>query len=82
MWYPLFLAEKAAKIVEVTMHNMATMLQGSSDDSKMMLSSLLESGSEKQKGKKEHVILLGTGWGAAAFLKTIDTGIYHVTVVR
>mmetsp|Transcript_6252 Transcript_6252/g.15560 ORF Transcript_6252/g.15560 Transcript_6252/m.15560 type:complete len:613 (-) Transcript_6252:398-2236(-) len=30
---------------------------------------------------KEHIVVLGTGWGAAAFLKNIDTDKYRVTVV-
>jgi hypothetical protein len=84
--YPLFLAEKAAEIVEATVHDVATMLlQGSSDSSKMMSSSSLEddSGStSSDKRTKERIVILGTGWGAAAFLKAIDTDIYHVTVVR
>ena len=30
---------------------------------------------------KEEVVVLGTGWGAAAFLKNIDTDKYDVTVI-
>ena len=30
---------------------------------------------------KEQVVVLGTGWGAAAFLKNIDTDKYDVTVI-
>jgi len=30
---------------------------------------------------KEELVVLGTGWGAAAFLKNIDTDKYHVTVI-
>jgi NADH:ubiquinone reductase (non-electrogenic) len=32
-------------------------------------------------GKKEKVVVLGTGWGAASFLKGIDTNLYDVTIV-
>lgn len=32
-------------------------------------------------GNKEHLIVLGTGWGAASFLKNIDTDKYDVTVI-
>ena len=31
--------------------------------------------------QKEHIIVLGTGWGAASFLKTIDCNKYDVTVI-
>lgn len=31
--------------------------------------------------KREKVVVLGTGWGAAAFLKGIDTSLYDVTVI-
>jgi NADH dehydrogenase FAD-containing subunit len=31
--------------------------------------------------QKEHLVVLGTGWGAAAFLKNIDTDKYDVTVI-
>lgn len=31
--------------------------------------------------KKERVVLLGTGWGAVSFLKSIDTTLYDVTVI-
>lgn len=30
---------------------------------------------------KEHLVVLGTGWGAASFLKNIDTDKYDVTVI-
>ncbi|KAL3893384.1 MAG: hypothetical protein SGARI_008205, partial [Bacillariaceae sp.] len=41
-------------------------------------------GSEKSSFnsvKREKVVVLGTGWGAAAFLKGIDTSLYDVTVI-
>jgi hypothetical protein len=31
--------------------------------------------------QREKIVVLGTGWGAAAFLKGIDTSLYDVTVV-
>jgi hypothetical protein len=77
--YPLFLAEKAAEIMEAAVHDMTTMF-----DSKSSSSSLLkqEDTNVSSKQKKERIVILGTGWGAASFLKTIDTDIYAVTVVR
>lgn len=31
--------------------------------------------------RKERVVVLGTGWGAASFLKGIDTNLYDVTII-
>jgi hypothetical protein len=31
--------------------------------------------------KRERIVVLGTGWGAVSFLKTIDTNLYDVTVI-
>ena len=30
---------------------------------------------------KERIVVLGTGWGAASFLKDIDTSLYDVTII-
>jgi hypothetical protein len=63
--YPLFLAEKAAEILEST-------VDGFLKDS---------SATPRPNGAKERIVVLGTGWGAASFLKDIDTSMYDVTVV-
>lgn len=68
--YPLFLAEKAAEIVEATVDG----LRGKSDDQQAAAPA-------PNNTDKERVVVLGTGWGAASFLKGIDTGLYDVTVV-
>ena len=31
--------------------------------------------------QKEKIVILGTGWGAASFLKTVDDTLYDVTVI-
>lgn len=31
--------------------------------------------------KRERIVVLGTGWGAVSFLKTVDTSLYDVTVI-
>lgn len=36
---------------------------------------------DKKEAQKERVVVLGTGWGATAFLKNIDTELFDVTVV-
>lgn len=65
--YPLFLAEKAAEISE-------RMIGG-------MVKSITKEKRAPKSGKKEKVVVLGTGWGAAAFVKDIDTDLYDVTVI-
>jgi hypothetical protein len=37
--------------------------------------------STKAPVKKEKIVVLGTGWGASAFLKDIDTDLYDVTII-
>jgi hypothetical protein len=61
--YPLFLAEKAAEILEST-------IQG-----------ITGKGGAVNNKEKERIVILGTGWGAAALLKGIDTNLYDVTVI-
>ena len=63
--YPLFLAEKAAIIVEDTIASFTKKDEAASNS----------------ETKKERIVVLGTGWGAAAILKEIDTNKFDVTVV-
>ena len=63
--YPLFLAEKAVEIIE---HTLDDLVKGSSIES-------------QPNGSKEKIVVLGTGWGAASFLKDVDTSKYDVTVI-
>ena len=67
--YPLFLAEKAAGLAEEA----AFKLSGSSSAENIYVNGELP--------KKEKVVVLGTGWGAAAFLKDVDMSKYDVTVI-
>lgn len=67
--YPLFLAEKALEIIEGTLGGFYTGTSGQKDTS-------FTTG-----GTKEKIVILGTGWGAAAFLKGIDASHYDVTVI-
>jgi NADH dehydrogenase FAD-containing subunit len=39
------------------------------------------SSSSRKEKEKETIVVLGTGWGAASFLKNVDTDKYDVTVV-
>ncbi len=63
--YPLFLAEKGTMIVEEAISSVFK-------EDKIPLSN---------GAKKERIVVLGTGWGAAAFLKDVDTDRYDVTVI-
>jgi len=66
--YPLFLAEKAAGLAE----EIAFKTFGSSSEDIYVNGEL---------PTKEKVVVLGTGWGAAAFLKDVDMSKYDVTVI-
>lgn len=70
--YPLFLAEKGALLLEDAISSFAKFRDSES-----------EGGWENpdHENKKEKIVILGTGWGAAAFLKEIDTSLYDVTVI-
>lgn len=64
--YPLFLAEKGAILAEQVIDSVFH-----SKEKRVVAST----------EKKERLVILGTGWGAAAFLKDIDMDKYDVTVV-
>ena len=65
--YALFLIEKAAEILEGIVGGMSKKMDGAKRYPKL--------------GRKEQVVVLGTGWGAASFVKDIDTDLYDVTVI-
>ena len=65
--YPLFLAEKAAEFVEMSLD----------DITKSFNAAPTVSGN----AEKERIVILGSGWGAASLLKEIDTNLYDVTVI-
>lgn len=64
--YPLFLAEKAIEIAEHAVDDIFKTSNQYEDD---------------LDDRREKVVVLGTGWGAASFLKDIDTSKYEVTVI-
>ncbi len=72
--YPLFLAEKGASLL-------VDPLLPSSTSSSPSMSTSSSSSSSGEENKKETIVVLGTGWGAASFLKNINTDKYDVTVV-
>jgi len=73
--YPLFLAEKGVEIIEDTVDNLLGGIGGV--DKKEVVND--NDGIQQQQ--REKVVVLGTGWGAAAFLKGIDSSQYDVTVI-
>lgn len=79
--YPLFLAEKAAEIAEMAVHGL---LHSNKKQHTYQSSTVSPRGTSSQDWKsatKERVVVLGSGWGAASFLKEIDTDQYDVTVI-
>jgi hypothetical protein len=70
--YPLFLAEKAAKYLFDDIWNPPRRLK---EDAK------LSQQFKHDTSEKEKVVILGAGWGSAAFLKGIDTERYDVTII-
>mmetsp|Transcript_11414 Transcript_11414/g.17163 ORF Transcript_11414/g.17163 Transcript_11414/m.17163 type:complete len:640 (-) Transcript_11414:60-1979(-) len=74
--YPLFLAEKAAYVVD----DLVSFVDDFSSKSSVQVGNGGNT-SSKVNGTKERVVVLGTGWGAAAFLKEIDTEMFDVTVI-
>lgn len=79
--YPLFLLEKAAEFAETTATDLTTWASSfgvSVGGTSTSISSNGENGSSKNK---EKVVILGTGWGGASFLKEIDTDLYDVTII-
>mmetsp|Transcript_15989 Transcript_15989/g.22782 ORF Transcript_15989/g.22782 Transcript_15989/m.22782 type:complete len:658 (-) Transcript_15989:363-2336(-) len=68
--YPLFIAEKAAILVEDFLHSISR--GGNNEELEL---------SSDGAATKEKIVILGTGWGSAAFLKEIDTSKFDITVI-
>ena len=77
--YPLFLLEKGVEVLESAVSDMAQLIQ----DTGLKLGSdaSLTSVGDVSKNQKERIVILGTGWGGASFLKDINTDLYDVTVI-
>ena len=74
--YGLFLAAKGASLfLDPIFGSSTTSNASSSSSSSSSVAPLLH------ETKKESIIVLGTGWGAASFLKNINTDKYDVTVI-
>lgn len=71
--YPLFIAEKAAILIQDTIDAIDSVLNKNDASYDEFIG--------KDDIIKERVVILGTGWGAAAFLKEIDTTRFEVTVI-
>lgn len=77
--YPIFLAEKAAELVESQFKGWCKPFKVKNEP--LNLVSKSENIASYNREGKERIVILGTGWGAAAFLKDIDTDLYKVTVI-
>ena len=71
--YPLFMAEKAAELAETTVAGLAKAFTGGR--------SAVSAEPTNGAAVKERIVILGTGWGAASFVKDIDTNLYDITVI-
>lgn len=67
--YPLFIAEKAA----IFLDELLKPINGREGVSAITI--------DGTSPKKEKIVVLGTGWGAASFLKEIDSSKFDVTVI-
>jgi len=67
--YPLFVAEKIAGVVDGAIHGLTKLSSGDSNND------------NKLTKTKEHVVVLGSGWGAASFISELDPDLYDITVI-
>jgi hypothetical protein len=72
--YPLFLAEKAVEFAENSVKGLCKPFKVTKKNLAMY------SNDESDTGKKR-IVVLGSGWGACAFLKDIDTDLFDVTII-
>lgn len=69
--YPLFLMEKGVEIVEDIVDGL---FKNNNNNKEQTTPS-------SQLQEREKIVVLGTGWGAAAYLKNINNDLYDVTIV-
>jgi hypothetical protein len=84
--YPLFLLEKGIEVLEDAIDEVAHMashmgVDVSTDSSSASTSATKLEGQIQMNSTKERIVILGTGWGGASFLKAIDADRYDVTVI-
>ena len=66
--FPLFIAEKTVEFVEDSFGGIFKAVKSSSTETNGVT-------------KKEKIVVLGSGWGAVSFVKSIDTDLYDITVI-
>jgi NADH dehydrogenase FAD-containing subunit len=82
-WYPLFIAEKVVEFAELSLKDVTKSWSGDATDSSSSTTTV-NGGSydaNRMNGMKERVVVLGTGWGGASFVKNIDPNLYDVTII-
>jgi hypothetical protein len=77
--YPLFLLEKGIEVMEDTIDEVANMASHIGID--VSTDTVKLEDQIQMKSTKERIVILGTGWGGASFLKAIDADRYDVTVI-
>ena len=76
--YPLFLAEKVSIVVEQFVNSFQSKVESEYEP---ITKNNIESTDNSTLLKREKIVILGSGWGSAAFLKEIDTKKFDVTVI-
>jgi len=76
--YPLFLAEKVSIVVEQFVNSFQSKVESEYEP---ITKNNIESTDNNTLLKREKIVILGSGWGSAAFLKEIDTKKFDVTVI-
>ena len=76
--YPLFLAEKVSIVVEQFVNSFQSKEESEYEP---ITKNNIESTDNNTLLKREKIVILGSGWGSAAFLKEIDTKKFDVTVI-
>lgn len=82
--YPLFLAEKVAQVLDGMVESVAGQSNSNNNNNNKVdeyTAVARNKDTTSSTSTKERIVVLGTGWGAAAFLSDIDASKYDVTVV-
>ena len=79
--YSLFLAEKAAELVESSVKGLCKPFKGAKRKPVNFATKGRNYTRVSTQDGRKRIVVLGSGWGAVSFLKEIDTDLYDVTVI-
>lgn len=80
-WYPLFLAEKIVEFGETSLNDLTKSFISHDETPATTVNGGSSYFMNDKVGVKERIVILGTGWGGASFVKHIDTSLYDVTII-